>query len=92
METYPHIGVAAIIRNKKREILLCLQKGAHAHGTWGFPGGRMELGQKFDERLKHEVKEEAGLEIFTRKSKSNNARLSKDYDAYKCIDPKNSET
>jgi len=52
----------------------------------------MELGQKFDERLKHEVKKEAGLEIFTRKSKSNNARLSKDYDAYKCIDPKNSET
>ena len=77
----------------EERILVLRESNSYADGTntgkFDVIGGRMELGQKFDESLKREVKEETGLEIFTCKSKSNKARLSKDYDAYKWIDQKN---
>ncbi len=38
------------------------QDGAN-HGKYDVPGGRIQPGQRFDESLKREVKEETGLEI-----------------------------
>ena len=32
-------------------------------GDWGFPGGYMEFGESFEQTVKREFKEDAGIEI-----------------------------
>lgn len=32
-------------------------------GDWGFPGGYMEFGESFDQTIKREFKEDAGIEV-----------------------------
>ena len=39
-----------------------LQKRADT-GDWGFPGGYMEFGESFEQTVKREFKEDAGIEI-----------------------------
>ncbi|MFJ7664271.1 NUDIX hydrolase [Lysinibacillus sp. NPDC097162] len=50
-------GSVVIILNDKNELLL--QK--RNDGTWGLPGGLMDLGESFEEVAKKEVFEETGL-------------------------------
>lgn len=50
-------GSVVIILNEKNEVLL--QK--RHDGTWGLPGGLMDLGESFEEVAKREVLEETGL-------------------------------
>lgn len=50
-------GSVVIILNDKNELLL--QK--RNDGTWGLPGGLMDLGESFEEVAKREVFEETGL-------------------------------
>ncbi|MFJ5767169.1 NUDIX hydrolase [Lysinibacillus sp. NPDC093210] len=50
-------GSIVIILNDKNELLL--QK--RNDGTWGLPGGLMDLGESFEEVAKREVFEETGL-------------------------------
>ncbi|MGE7843427.1 NUDIX hydrolase [Lysinibacillus sp. NPDC093712] len=50
-------GSVVIILNDKNELLL--QK--RNDGTWGLPGGLMDLGESFEEVAKREVLEETGL-------------------------------
>ena len=52
-------GAVVIILNDKNEVLL--QK--RHDGTWGLPGGLMDLGESFEEVAKREVLEEAGLVV-----------------------------
>ncbi|WP_339810741.1 NUDIX domain-containing protein [uncultured Imperialibacter sp.] len=62
MKQYPEPTVGAIIFNPESKVLLCKSK------KWGdkyvFPGGHIELGEKMEDALIREVKEETGLEIF----------------------------
>jgi 8-oxo-dGTP diphosphatase len=62
MEKIPRIGVAVIIK-RENKILLGERKGSHGEGTWSFPGGHLEFGEKVAECAKREVLEETGLEI-----------------------------
>jgi 8-oxo-dGTP diphosphatase len=59
----PKVGVAVIIRNKQRQVLMGLRKGSHGEGLWSLPGGHMELGESFLQTCKREVHEEVGLQI-----------------------------
>lgn len=52
---------AAVIEGDK--ILLVQVNYGPAKGGWIFPGGRVEAGEKIDEALKREVKEETGLSV-----------------------------
>lgn len=53
-------GVAAIIANDKGQILL--QRRA-AKDCWGLPGGCQELGERFQDTIIREVKEETNLDV-----------------------------
>lgn len=53
-------GAAAMIINEKGQILL--QKRAD-RDKWGLPGGCQELGERFQDTVIREVKEEANLDI-----------------------------
>ena len=60
-----HLGVKALIRNKKGWLLVLhanmanLTKGETDH--WDLPGGRLQKGQYLEETLRREVEEEIGV-------------------------------
>ncbi len=58
---HPRIAVDAVIINKKGEILLIKRKNEPYKGYWALPGGFVEYGEKVEEALKREIKEETGL-------------------------------
>jgi len=53
-------GVSAIVLNKKGEVLLVQR---HDLRTWVFPGGHINEGEKPQQAIRREVKEETGVEI-----------------------------
>lgn len=53
-------GAAAIIVNKKKEILL---QSRVDRNKWGLPGGCQELGESFEDTIIREVKEETNLDV-----------------------------
>lgn len=53
-------GAAAIIVNEKGEILL---QSRADNDRWGLPGGCQELGERFEETIIREVKEETNLDV-----------------------------
>lgn len=59
---YPKTGIAVMVM-KDGKVLLGKRKGAHGEGTYAFPGGKLELGESFEECAKRETREEAGIEI-----------------------------
>lgn len=48
---------------KEGKILLGKRCGKHAPGEYSFPGGRMDYMESFENAIKRETKEEAGIEI-----------------------------
>ncbi|MCB1035277.1 MAG: nucleoside triphosphatase NudI [Acidobacteria bacterium] len=59
------IIVVPVLRNAQDEILLCRMapdRGVFP-GQWGLPGGGMERGERMDEALRREIREELGIEI-----------------------------
>ncbi|MBS7646766.1 MAG: NUDIX hydrolase [Candidatus Bathyarchaeia archaeon] len=58
----PVVGVGAIIICDGK-ILLIKRKGEPAKGKWSVPGGIVELGEKAEEAVIREVKEETGLDV-----------------------------
>lgn len=54
-----YVSVAALVTNDKGEILLINSPWR----GWEYPGGLIEPGETFQEALKREVREEAGVEI-----------------------------
>jgi mutator protein MutT len=58
----PLVGVDAIIIRKGR-ILLEKRKNEPGQGKWSIPGGLVELGEKCEETVVREVKEETGLTV-----------------------------
>ena len=53
------VSVAALVTNEKGQILLVNSPWR----GWEYPGGLIEPGETFQEALKREVREEAGVEI-----------------------------
>jgi len=61
-QKYPEPTVGALIFNSEGKILLI--KSHKWRGKYVIPGGHIELGEKMEEALKREIKEETGLDIF----------------------------
>lgn len=59
-QTFISTGTGAVIRDEQGRILL--QKRSDVR-LWGFPGGGQELGERIDETLRREVREEVGLDV-----------------------------
>ena len=59
---YPEPTVGAIILNPLNQILLC--KSKKWNNKFVIPGGHIERGEKMEDALRREVKEETGLEIY----------------------------
>lgn len=55
------VGSVVIILNEKEEVLL--QQRRFPNGSWGLPGGLMELGESTEETARREVKEETNLTL-----------------------------
>jgi 8-oxo-dGTP pyrophosphatase MutT (NUDIX family) len=55
------VGSVVIVLDDEGRILM--QKRREPYGSWGLPGGLMELGESSEETAKREVKEETGLSI-----------------------------
>jgi len=53
-------GAAAIIINEKNEILL---QSRADRDQWGLPGGCQELGERFEDTIIREIKEETNLDV-----------------------------
>ena len=54
------VGATVIVLNDKGEILLNRRSDT---GTWGIPGGSMELGEELEETAARELYEETGLRL-----------------------------
>lgn len=61
----PRVGVAAILRNDRGEVLFMKRAGAHGAGTWSIPGGAVERHETPLEAIRREVGEEVGLKGLT---------------------------
>jgi mutator protein MutT len=56
-------SVAAIIRNKKNEVLFTVRKHDPAAGLLDLPGGFVDMGETAEEAVKREIAEELNLKI-----------------------------
>jgi 8-oxo-dGTP pyrophosphatase MutT (NUDIX family) len=56
-----HLGVKALIRNPKKQILLLKRDHKIKNIYWDLPGGRLQKGESALKTLKREVDEETGL-------------------------------
>src|SRR3989344_562546 len=61
-QIFPEPTCGALILNPKGEIFL--MKSHKWHGKYVTPGGHIELGEKMEDSLKREIKEETGLQIY----------------------------
>ena len=59
------VGVGAMVFNEKGEVFLSQrgEKAKNERGTWEFPGGSVEFGEKLVDTVKREFMEEYGIEI-----------------------------
>ena len=60
---YPRVGLGVIIVNKDGEILIGKRKGSHAP-KFSIPGGKLDLGETFEQGAIREIKEETNLDVF----------------------------
>jgi mutator protein MutT len=58
----PIVGVAAVVL-RGAEVLLVRRGREPAKGTWGLPGGVVELGETLVQAVRREVREECAVEI-----------------------------
>ncbi len=59
------VGVGAVIFQEGK-VLLVLRKNEPAGGWWAIPGGKVRSGERLEEALRREIREETGLEISPR--------------------------
>lgn len=60
--TRPIVGVGAVLVCDKK-ILLVKRKSEPGRGKWSIPGGLIEIGEKAEQTVIREVKEETNLEV-----------------------------
>ena len=61
-QKYPEPTVGALILNPEGELLL--MKSHKWHDRYVVPGGHIEMGEKIEDALRREVKEETNLDIY----------------------------
>jgi 8-oxo-dGTP diphosphatase len=59
----PVLGVAAVIWNDARQVLLIRRTKEPRKGQWSLPGGKVEFGENLEDAVRREVREETGLGI-----------------------------
>jgi 8-oxo-dGTP diphosphatase len=61
------VAAKAVILNDKNEVLIVREGETYVDGTkvgqYGLPGGRLDLGEAFNDGLRREAKEETGLTV-----------------------------
>lgn len=62
MENKPKIGVGVIVI-KDNKVLLGKRKNTHGEGSWGLPGGHLELNEEIEDCASREVREETSIKI-----------------------------
>jgi len=60
-QLYPEATVGALVVNPKGEVLLATS--SKWNGKFTVPGGHIELGERAEDAIKREVKEETGLDV-----------------------------
>ncbi|MEX2262901.1 MAG: NUDIX hydrolase [Bryobacteraceae bacterium] len=58
----PILGVGAVVLDRD-QVLLVQRAGKPLEGWWSLPGGVVETGERLEEGIRREVREETGLEI-----------------------------
>jgi nucleoside triphosphatase len=61
-QIYPEVAVGALIFNTENKLLL--MKSHKWRNKYVIPGGHVEFGERLEDALKREVKEETGLKIY----------------------------
>ena len=61
-QTFPEPTVGGLIFGPDGRLLLV--KSHKFRGVWTIPGGHIELGERMEEALVREVKEETGLDVY----------------------------
>ena len=59
----PSAATAALIINKRTELLVVRRAKEPAKGTLDLPGGFVDMGETVEEGMRREIKEETGLEV-----------------------------
>jgi ADP-ribose pyrophosphatase YjhB (NUDIX family) len=59
----PLVGAAAAVFDKRGRVLLVQRGRPPRAGTWGLPGGMLEVGERLADAAAREVREECGIEI-----------------------------
>lgn len=59
---HPHVGLGIIIENSEGQILVIKREGSHAP-FWSIPGGKLELGETFEDGAIRELKEELDIDL-----------------------------
>jgi ADP-ribose pyrophosphatase YjhB (NUDIX family) len=62
----PLVGVAAVVFNVAGQALLVKRGHPPRQGSWGLPGGLLDLGERLMDGVRREVREECGVEIDVR--------------------------
>ena len=63
MEKKIYNTVIGAIINEKREILLLKRRKEPFVGTWVMPGGSIEFGERLEEALEREIREETNIDV-----------------------------
>jgi len=61
-QTFPQVAAGAVVIEDGR-VLLVKRKNPPSKDRWAIPGGRVFPGERLDEAVKREIREEAGIEI-----------------------------
>jgi ADP-ribose pyrophosphatase YjhB (NUDIX family) len=61
--TAPIAGVGAVVLDAELRVLLVRRGQPPLLGEWSLPGGALELGERLEDGIRREVREETGLDV-----------------------------
>jgi 8-oxo-dGTP diphosphatase len=61
--TAPIAGVGAVVLDSALRVLLVRRGQEPLRGEWSLPGGALELGERLEDGVRREVREETGLDV-----------------------------